>query len=403
MASMDRRLDTLCSIYTTINKQRVRKDGTARLYIRITIKGDQKIPLPFYWPVRNYNINSRTIEPRMDNDPDYLTTLTIIETEKAKYWNVAKKLLLKDVNFDVPDIISGVYLAENGQYLCKWIDYKSRDLLVQEQIKETTQKNHKGSARQVLEYLGADIEINKIDAKWLGKYTVYLLKKMNYGGAWARIKDIKTYIRLAEKAGAVIHPNFDEHYLPKPESNPTWLSKDELQKLFTLYSSSGISTENYDCLRSFMFNCFCGLRISDLKRFNPSWIQDEEIVFTPVKQKITDTRLTVIRIPIIPVAKEFLSTLDGNLVKRSDQKYNERLKEIAKLAGIDKKLTTHVARHTFATQLAILNVPITVIAKLLGHKSLASTLIYIHIAEEIRKMEMSKLQDSFSSFTLKLA
>jgi len=401
---MDKKLDTLCSIYTLINKQRPKLDGTARLYIRITIKSEsKKIPLPFYWSIKNFDDKKKVILPRMDNDLDYLTVLTIIETEKAKYWNVAKKLLLKDQNFGVDDLISGVFLLETGQKIVTWMLYKSKKQVIEKKIKPKTGSHHKCSANKILEYQKNDVHIINIDSKWLSKYTVWLMKKLSYGAAWTRIKDLKTYVRLAEKSGVLINPDFENHYLPKPGNDPVWLDKPELEELFKLFKDPNISVENYDCLRSFLFACFCGLRISDLKRFDPSWIQKDEIVFTPVKQRITDTRVTIIRIPLIPIAKEFLSTLEGNLITRSDQKFNERLKVIADLAGIKKNLTTHVARHTFATQLAILNVPISVIAALLGHKTLASTLIYIHIAEEIRKIEMEKLQNSFSNFTLRIA
>ena len=403
--SMDRRLDSVCSIYTLINKQRQKANGEARLYIRITVRGEsQKIPLPFYWPVSFFDEQNKVILPRMADDPDYLTFLSIIESEKAKYWKVAKKLLLQDLNFAVEDLKAGVFLVDTGQFLVKWMLFKIKEQVIDKKIKETTGSHHKVSANHVLKYLNKDVEIGSIDSKWLTKYGVWLMKSMTYGGAWSRIKDVKTYVRLAQKSGALINPDFENHYLPKPGNDPVWLEKTELQTLFTLYNDTTLTQENFDCLRSFLFACFCGLRISDLKRFHPSWVQNDEIVFTPTKQKITDTRITILRIPLIPVAKEFLNTLNGdNLVTRSDQKFNERLKILAKLAGINKNLTTHVARHTFATQLAILNVPITVIASLLGHKSLASTLIYIHIAEQVRKTEMEKLQNAFGGFSLKLA
>ena len=67
----------------------------------------------------------------------------------------------------------------------------------------------------------------------------------------------------------------------------------------------------------------------------------------------------------------------------SNQKINSYLKVIADLVGIDKKLTFHVARHTFATTIALANdIPIEAVGKMLGHASLRSTQIYAKITNE---------------------
>jgi len=400
---MEEGLVTNCTIYTLINKQRVRPDGTARLYTRITIKGagSKKIPLPLYWPVENFDYIHNEILARSKDDPDYLTYTALIKTEQAKYWRVVKRLLLKDARFNIKDIVSGVRVGEKGKFVATWMLHKVVERQREKEIKYGTARNHRCSAQYVLKYRPEDVEIAEIDSKWLNKYLVWLMKYMAYSGAWSRIKDLKGYINLAKDAGLSIHPDFDNHYLADPEHEPVYLEKEEMDKLFELYKDPNLSSENRSCLRAFLFNCFTGFRISDLKRFDPTWIVGEEIVFEPTKKRLTSTKEHIVRIPLIPIAKEFLKTLDGsNLVDRSEVKYNKRLKTIAVLAGVEKNITSHVARHSFATQLAVLGVPVIVISKLLGHKNIASTMVYIHIADKIRKREMEKLQQAFSSYTL---
>lgn len=403
---MEKGLNTNCTIYTFINKQRVKPDGTARLYTRITIKGagSKKIPLPLYWPIDHFDYKLDEILPRYKDDPDYLTFTALIKTEQAKYWRVVKRLLLKDVQFTIKDIITGITLGEKGKFIGTWMLYKIIERQRDKEIKAPSAKNHRCSARYVLKYRPEDVEIQEIDSKWLNKYTVWLMKRMAYAGAWNRVKDLKAYINLAKEAKLAIHEDFENHYLADPEYEPVYLEKFELDKLFELYRDSNLGIENRACLRAFLFNSFTGMRISDLKRFDKSWIKDDEIVFNPTKRRLTTIKEHIVRIPLIPIAKEFLQTFEeGSLIDRSEVKYNKRLKTIAKLAGIDKNLTSHVARHSFATQLAVLGVPVIIISKLLGHKNISSTMVYIHIADKIRKREMDKLQDAFSSYTLEPA
>jgi len=403
---MEQRLTTNCTIYTLINKQRLRPNGTARLYTRITIKGagSKKIPLPLYWPADKFDYVHNEILPREKDDPDYLTYTALIKTEQAKYWRVVKKLLLKDAKFTLKDIIAGVKIGDKGKYAATWMLFKivARQRGQDKDIKSGTARNHKCSANWVLKYRPEDVPILEIDSKWLNKYLVWLMKYMAYSGAWSRVKDLKAYVMLAKEAGFEIATDFENHYLADPEHEPVYLEKEEMDKLFELYKDPNLTMENRWCLRAFLFNCFTGMRISDLKRFNPTtWIQGDEIVFEPAKKRLTSTKEHIVKIPLIGIAKEFLSTLgDGILFERSEVKYNKRLKTIADLAGIDKNITSHVARHSFATQLAVLGVPVIVISKLLGHKNISSTMVYIHIADKIRKKEMDKLQSAFSSYTL---
>ena len=66
----------------------------------------------------------------------------------------------------------------------------------------------------------------------------------------------------------------------------------------------------------------------------------------------------------------------------SNQKMNEYLKEIADLCGIEKKLTSHIARHTFATTVTLLNgVPIESVSKMLGHTNIRTTQHYAKILD----------------------
>ena len=107
------------------------------------------------------------------------------------------------------------------------------------------------------------------------------------------------------------------------------------------------------------------------------------------------------RMPLLDKAKEILerhkeeAEITGKLLPvRSNQKVNAYLKVIADLCGIDKHLTYHMARHTFATTVTLSNdIPVEIVSKMLGHKNLATTKIYAKITNQYMQGYADKLND----------
>ena len=81
----------------------------------------------------------------------------------------------------------------------------------------------------------------------------------------------------------------------------------------------------------------------------------------------------------------------------SNQKMNAYLKEIADVCKMDKNLTSHIARHTFATTVTLNNdVPIETVSKMLGHSSITMTKIYAKLLDKKVGRDMAHLHDKFS-------
>jgi integrase len=155
----------------------------------------------------------------------------------------------------------------------------------------------------------------------------------------------------------------------------------------------------------FVFSCFTGLAYIDAKRLKRSdisvGIDGEKWIFT--KRKKTDAPT---RIPLLPTVlhlieyyKDHPQCLNcGSLLPvPSNAKLNAYLKEVADICGIDKHLTFHIARHTFATTVTLNNgVPIETVSKMLGHKSLKITQIYAKILDRKVSDDMQVLRKKFS-------
>lgn len=152
----------------------------------------------------------------------------------------------------------------------------------------------------------------------------------------------------------------------------------------------------------FLFSCYTGLSYIDIKELNPNkilvGIDGNKWIHT--KRTKTNEQL---KIPLLLKAKEILEKYkneievsDKLLPVYSNQKMNKNLKEIAKVCGIHKNITFHVARHTFATTVTLSNgVPIETVSKLLGHTKLTTTQIYARVLQKKVGEDMQNLMNLF--------
>ena len=109
-----------------------------------------------------------------------------------------------------------------------------------------------------------------------------------------------------------------------------------------------------------------------------------------------------VSIPLLPKALEITEKYKDNPRSKnrgtifpliSNQKLNNYLKEIADVCEIEKNLTFHLARHTFATTVTLTNgVPIETVSKLLGHRSISTTQIYAKVIENKISKDMNRLK-----------
>jgi integrase len=178
--------------------------------------------------------------------------------------------------------------------------------------------------------------------------------------------------------------------IKKVDGKRDFLSSEELNILAEAYHTGKIkSVKDKEVLQYFLFSCYTGLRYSDLKALNKSAIDGNSIKINMHKTGY------IVGIPLTKKALQLLPT--GNLddTKTVFRVYcnkvtNRILKRIGVQLGIQKKLTCHVARHTFATISITLGIPIEVISKLLGHTNLKTTQIYAKIVDSVKEREMEK-------------
>jgi site-specific recombinase XerD len=200
-------------------------------------------------------------------------------------------------------------------------------------------------------------------------------------------KNFKKYLHIANDLGIITPLNYKEIKTKRAISNRTFLTPDEIFKLYEYYSSEFINPTLKNILARFLFSCFTGLRISDIKAIGPDNIITNILMFFSVKTGKLQ------RIQLSNSALKFIGTNQLFYGEYTEQHINRELKTIAKSCGITKRITFHVARHSFATNFLICGGRVEILQKLLGHSQIRETMDYVHIVESISNEQINNLDD----------
>ncbi len=198
---------------------------------------------------------------------------------------------------------------------------------------------------------------------------------------------LKRMIEKAQRRKLCDYNPYDEFEVKKGQSAPpTYLTEGEVRKIMD-FTPTIERLQNIKDL--FIFQCYTGLAYADMMRFNRQSIIriDGYDVFRNGRKK---TRIEFVTL-LLPQAEEILNKYDYHLPQISNQKYNDYLKLLACGAGISKRLTTHVARHTFATYLVNRGIPIESVSKAMGHANIRMTEHYARIFNSKVVSDMSAL------------
>ena len=250
------------------------------------------------------------------------------------------------------------------------------------------------------DYKTEDIPVTEVDHKFISGFEYYLKteRKCGHNSAIKYITNFKKIIRIAFANEWIKRDPFVNWKGTLKIVDREFLTQEEIQ----LVLEKEFNNERLDLVKDiFVFCCYTGLAYADVKK-----LSENDIVIGIdgnrwIKTSRTKTKIKS-NIPILPTAEEILekykehSEVDSKnvLPVLSNQKMNAYLKEIADLCGIQKNLTFHLARHTFATTVTLSNgVPIESVSKMLGHKNLQTTQHYAKILDRKVSDDMAALRE----------
>lgn len=228
----------------------------------------------------------------------------------------------------------------------------------------------------------------------------YLLTECDLGNntAMKKIAQAKSIFIMAYGRGWIKTNPAALYKCSYEEDEPVRLEIDELHTIITKQIDLPRLSEARDC---YVFMCFTGyayIDVSSLTRANLFKGPNRGVWVTKNREKTNSAEC----VPLFPIPLSILQKYSthpycrqsGKLLPiNSNQKFNAYLKEIADICGIQKELTTHTARHTFATTVTLENgVPIETVSKMLGHKKLSTTQKYAKVTRKKINENMGQLK-----------
>jgi site-specific recombinase XerD len=243
-----------------------------------------------------------------------------------------------------------------------------------------------------------------MDKEFFYQFEKYLLtvKKMNKNSTHKVLKHSRRMFNYAFNNGWI--DTKPEIWINVKYVNPPrpLLTIEEIKSLKSLNLGSDIRL--IESLDSFIFQIFTGLSYQEVKSLRNSHIKNiDGRSWIIIKRKKTGNEQKLILLPdahnIIEKYKnnQYCQQTNQVIPVKSNQKYNESLKIIQSMAGIETKLTSHLGRHVFATTIALSNgMPLVTLSKILGHSSVKTTQIYAKVLDDKIAKDFDDLSVSLS-------
>ena len=364
-----------------INNNYKKKDGTSAVYILVHLGGiSMKFATGINVDNEKFNHNTSRLK---GNSKAVRDNNLIIEKGLARINDIFVRYRLQN------EAITPEILKQEWKNPTRRVDFyvwmEETIALRKGDIAESSMKQHRALVSKMKQFR-PKLAFAELDHEFLDLFRRFLKvkKKNDLNTIHNNLKNLKAYLNIAIRQGVIEQNPFDRIKLKRSSPDRTFLTENELSALWNLYHSNKLPENYYKVLRHFLFMCFTGLRISDLQAITFDNIQNNRLVFFPVKTR--SSKKSGVKVPINKYAMQLI-TYEGrkqgpvfDLI--SEQRMNLQIKEIALAAGIPKKLSNHSGRHTFATLYLQETKDVVGLQRLLGHSNINQTMVYVHINDE---------------------
>ncbi|WP_426587554.1 site-specific integrase [Mucilaginibacter sp. R-33] len=390
-----------------VKRSKTNAEGLAPVYLRITVDGVRiEVSSKRYVNPDKWNTNGQKLS---GNNEEIKSINAYLKTLEHQVYDVhrdmmERKLLITATN--LKDRLLGGKPSP-GKMLVPIFQEHNRQVaaLIGKEYAKGTLDRYETSLKHtqaflIWKYNAHDIDIRAIDHEFIMAYDFYLRSERgcNNNSTVKYLKNFKKIILICIANGWLDKDPFVKYKPKVKEVKRDFLNAEELEAMANKQLVSDRVSQVRDI---FLFSCYTGLAYADVKKLKRTeivtGIDGQKWVYTS-RQK-TDTSS---RIPLLPQAMELMAKYeehpqcvnDGLLLPvLSNQKMNSYLKEIADACGINKELTYHIARHTFATTVTLANgVSIESVSKMLGHTNIKTTQHYAKILDMKVAQDMSKLR-----------
>jgi site-specific recombinase XerD len=404
------------SILFWLNNQRANNEGKPAIYLRFTLNSKRvELATRLYVDANLWSRQHQKAKGISEEVTEINNQLTIIKADLFRHYN-RLKVLEKEVSAEIlKDAYLGIGEKEKTlrelltSYEERFMEKVSSGTKALSTLKSFRTTRDKILAFVTKQFKVSDIPLSKIKISFASDFDHYLTTKDRIGSntSMKYIKIFKRVLKLAVDQGWMESDpltGFACHY---EEPTRDRLTMEEVMALYKREFKIARLNEVRDV---FLFCCFTGYAYQDVANLTPANLEigidgEKWIVKNRVKTNNPE------RIPLLPIALEIVERYkdhpycenSGKLLPvNTNQRYNGYLKEIADLCGIKKHMTTHMARHTFATSVTLENdVPIETVSQMLGHKSIKTTQIYAKVTQRKVSNNMRDLKNRLYGSTSK--
>ena len=309
------------------------------------------------------------------------------------------------------DAVKSLFLGtdQNEITLIKLGEYHNTEM--KDKLADGTMKNYYTTQKYIVKFLKEkyhrnDICLAELNYKFILDFESYLSKHqpkdhqkpLHNNGIMKHIERLCKMVNMAITMDWLVKDPFAKYKQHFDKVERFYLTKEELSAI----ENKKFSIERLQTVKDlFLFSCYTGLAYIDTMNLTAGnivkGIDGNDWLITSRQKTDTD-----VRIPLLPQAEELIKKYHnhpkavnyGTLFPViSNQKMNAYLKEIADLCNINKAITFHIARHTFATTVTLSNgVPIESVSKMLGHTTIRSTQVYAKVVEQKLSEDMQNLK-----------
>lgn len=397
------------SLLFYIKKSKADEQGKANIYMRITLDG-RRAECSLSRKVKLNIWNSKT-QLALGNSATAQEINRHLAVIKNKVYSIQQNFERDNLNYSATTLRDATLGKDKTQKMLLEIfqEHNNKvESLIGKDFSAGTAERYRTCKKHVEEFIKKkykkkDIPVKDVNHKFITGLEYYLKTTRNcaHNSAIKYITNFKKIIRIAHANDWIDKDPF-LHWKGKLKIvEREFLTQEEIQKII----DKELKMDRLDQVRDiFIFCCFTGLAYADVKKLT----KDDIVIGVDGEQWIktnrtkTDTRSNI---PILPIAQSIIEKYKDNALMKeknlvlpvlSNQKMNAYIKEIADLCGINKNLTFHLARHTFATTVTLSNgVPIESVSKMLGHTNLKTTQHYAKILDMKVSKDMDILRNKF--------
>lgn len=375
-----------------LDTRTVNKKGTYPVKIKVYFQGKPK-----YYPTGICMSTKEELEEVLESKSKKNIEIQYIIHKEFNRISKNVNILVERGTFSFSNLNN--MLGKNiGGTLNEMISAKIKELENEEKF--GTSAFYKGTLSLLKRYMKHDVPIKEVTVEWLNGLEKFILKTANQTTVAMNMRNIRATMNIAKQVGVIRESDYPfgrgKYQIKEGSGKKKALNKKQL-KAIAEYSDGSMTTEFYRDLWLFIYFCN-GLNVADLISLKFSDIQNGEISFIRKKTKdrtrdvkriyaaITPEMYSIINkwgndpkksIYIFPFLKPGDSAWEHEKKKKNLTKLiNKRMKMIGEKLNLGK-ITTYVARHTYATVLRNEGVPISIISPMLGHSSVTTTEIYL--------------------------